>query len=137
MFGQGLLKGMAITFRHFFGRGNTVQYPEKRIPMTDRFRGGLLVLDLGKCIACSMCAMTCPNQVISLTTETGEDKKKRLTSYCYCTGLCLFCNLCVEVCPTKAITWSRDYELATYRRDGLSFDCFAAAKVVEGRRQSG
>ncbi len=128
MLGKGLIKGMSITLRRFFGRPNTVEYPEEKIAMTPRFRGGSLVLDRGRCIACGLCAMACPNAVIDLATETGEDKKKRLTVYRYHAGLCLFCNLCLEACPVQALSWSQDYEAACYRREGLSTDCLAAGQ---------
>lgn len=134
MFGTGLLQGMAITLRRFFTRPNTVQYPEKKIPMAPRFRGGVVVLDRPKCIACGLCALACPNQVIELSTETGEDKKKRLTAYHYHTGLCLYCNLCLEACPTQALSWSQDYEISCYRRVGLCHDCLAADEREGGRK---
>lgn len=127
MIGKGLLKGMAITLRRFFARPNTVEYPEEKLPLPPRFRGGVLKLDRAKCIACGLCAMACPNRVIDLVGETGEDKKKRLTTYVYHTGLCLYCNLCLEACPTQALSWSQDYEIACYRRGGLTCDCLAAA----------
>ncbi len=72
MLGKGLLKGMGITFKRFLGKKVTVQYPEEKIPMSPRFRGGELELDHNKCIACSLCKTACPNAVIELTTIMDE-----------------------------------------------------------------
>lgn len=134
MIGKGLLQGMSITLRRFFARANTVEYPEKKLPMPPLFRGGVLVLDRTKCIACGLCSLACPNRVIELAAETGEDKKKRLTTYLYHTGRCLYCNLCLEACPVKALSWSQNYEIACYRREGLSCDCLAAAAGEGGNK---
>ena len=128
MFGKGLLTGMLITLKRFFGRPNTVQYPDERLPMTARFRGGALTLDINRCIACGLCAMACPNQAIGLATTVDESKKKSLTSYIHHTGLCLYCNLCLEACPAKALTWDQNYEAACYLRQNLDVDCLAVAR---------
>ncbi|MFQ6054504.1 MAG: 4Fe-4S binding protein [Methanosarcinales archaeon] len=50
-----------------------------------------------RCIACAICASTCPNEVISVEEVDGErilkmEKEK-------CTG----CGLCVSQCPTKIL----------------------------------
>lgn len=123
---------MAITFRRFFGKPMTVQYPEVKLPMAPRFRGGFLELNVDKCIACGLCAMACPNDVIALATDKDENNKKRLTAYKHEAGLCLFCNLCVEACPTKALAWTQNYEMAVFSRGGMTCDCLA-----EGRKRQG
>lgn len=131
MTGNGLLTGMWFTLKRFFGKKDTIQYPEQKIPMTERFRGGMLVLNARKCIACGLCAMSCPNAAICLTTEKTQDNKKQLSSYIYQAGYCLYCNLCIEACPTQAIAWNRNYEIAVYHKDLLNADCLAQAKQAE------
>jgi len=135
MQGKGLLKGMHITFKRFFGKNVTIQYPEEKIVMSSRFRGGDLELDNNKCIACGLCSMACPNAVIELTTATDEQKKRRLASYIYHSGRCLYCNLCVEACPTKAIRWDKNYENSTYFREQLDVDCLAIAQKAEDAKR--
>lgn len=125
MLGKGLLEGMSITLKSFFGKKVTLQYPDEKLAMPARFRGGELELDHKKCIACGLCAMACPNHVIQLTTGTNEQKKRHLTSYVYQSGLCLYCNFCIEACPTKAICWDKNYENARYFRKALDVDCLA------------
>lgn len=128
MFGKGLLEGMSITLKAFFQKKETLQYPDQKLPMPERFRGGELELDHKKCIACGLCAMSCPNRVIELTTSIDEQKKRHLQSYTYHSGLCLYCNFCVEACPTKAICWGKDYENARYFRDDLDVDCLSLSQ---------
>lgn len=128
MQGKGLLQGMKITLKTFFGKKETLQYPEVKLTMPERFRGGALKLDHKKCIACGLCAMSCPNRVIELATGTDEQKKRYLTKYIYHSGLCLYCNYCVEACPTKAICWDKNYENARYFREDLDVDCLALSK---------
>jgi NADH-quinone oxidoreductase subunit I len=96
MFLPELLKGLAITTRHFlrnlFGERDpnpqvvnrtgtslvsTVQYPEEKIPYPEGYRGlhRLVPRDDGKprCVACYMCATICPAQCIYI--EAGEYPK--------------------------------------------------------------
>jgi NADH-quinone oxidoreductase subunit I len=93
MFLPELLKGLAITTRHFlrnlFGDRDknpqvvdrkstnlvsTVQYPEEKIPYPEGYRGlhRLVPREDGKprCVACYMCATVCPAQCIYI--EAGE-----------------------------------------------------------------
>lgn len=128
MVGKGLLEGMRVTLKAFFAKKETLQYPEIKLTMPARFRGGELELDNEKCIACGLCARACPNHVIELTTGTNEQKKRHLTSYVYHSGLCLYCNYCIEACPTNAICWDKNYENARYFKDELDVDCLAISK---------
>ena len=57
MWGKGLIEGLVVTWKHFWGKKETFYYPEQKLPMTERFRGGHLVLDDKKCIGCKLCAM--------------------------------------------------------------------------------
>lgn len=122
MKGKGLLTGMGVTIKHFFGKKETVCYPEEKLPMTEAFRGGQLTLDAKKCISCRLCAMACPNQALVLTVETDEQKKRHMKSYVHKSGRCLYCGFCVESCPTKALSWDKNYELAYYHPEELTYD---------------
>lgn len=112
MFGQGLLKGLSITWRLGFGRAVTEQYPEWRPKLPPRSHGSF-VLEKEKCTACGVCANACPNHVISVESRR-VDKKRHLTKYTMKLGQCLFCGLCVESCPSEALRFRPDFELACY-----------------------
>lgn len=122
MFGKGLLTGMGVTLRHFFGHKETFCYPEEKLEMTERFRGGHLALDYKKCIGCTLCALACPNAAIRLKVVSDAKKKRHLESYVHEMGRCLYCDLCVESCATKALRWDRDYECSGYTREEFSHE---------------
>ena len=105
-----LLTGLKVTWKEYFTKKITEQYPENRatLKMNDRFCGELTMPADGdgnnKCIACGLCQMACPNNSIRITSEMVEDpetgkKKKRLVRYEYDLGSCMFCHLCVNACP--------------------------------------
>ena len=116
MYGKGLIKGLEITFKHFFGKAITEQYPEQMPNLSPIFHGSF-ALDVDKCIACGICAKSCPNNVIEIASSKGEDKKRKLDDYRMNLGRCLFCGLCVESCPTDAVNFSQDFELACFTRE--------------------
>ena len=92
MNGLGLVKGLLLTFKHFFAtylvditggkksktrRGQidadglfTIQYPEERREVYPRFRGRpeLQVDEAGriKCVACTLCKTVCPSSARSV-----------------------------------------------------------------------
>lgn len=129
MFGQGLLKGLQITWREFFNKKVTILYPEQRPPLPPRFHGSFR-LDAEKCIACGICAGACPNKVIKLDS-VREGKKRRLTSYVMYMQYCLFCGLCVESCNQDALHFTQDFELAKYTREDLALVLAKAPAVAE------
>lgn len=112
MFGQGLVKGLAITLRELFVKKVTVQYPEERNYIAPRFHGEF-VLDQNACINCGLCVNACPNNVIRIESEKA-DKKKIQTRFTMNLQYCLFCGLCVEACAKSAIRFSEKFEMAKY-----------------------
>lgn len=112
MFGKGLVKGLQITWKEFWTRKFTVQYPEQQHPVPDRFHGRF-VLDVDKCIACGLCVNACPNRVISLNKQK-VGKKQYLTDYVMNIQYCLYCGLCVEACNKDALHFTRDFNMNQY-----------------------
>lgn len=123
MFGKGLLTGMSVTIKHFLGEKSTVFYPEEKLEMPERFRGGHLLVDGYKCIGCKLCEMGCPNKALSLTVAVDENKKRHMQKYIHHMGRCMYCDLCIEACPTKAITWDKKYANATWFKEDLDHEC--------------
>lgn len=132
MWGKGLVTGLKVTWSHFFGKKETVYYPEEKLPMTERFRGGHLMLDVEKCIGCKVCAMNCPNAALKLTVGMDENKKRHMTSYVHDIGRCMYCDLCIEACNFKALKWDQNYESATYFKEDLIYDAVEEAKNRRG-----
>lgn len=128
-----LLVGMGVTFREFFSPVVTVQYPYQTLKMTDRFRGHIELIESeeGKplCVVCGMCEKACPSDCISLAGEKPEGaKKKELTKYQLDFTKCSLCGSCVESCKFNAIEFSKEYNLASTRREDFHFDLLQRLK---------
>ena len=105
--------------------------PDDRVPgrraavLPDRFRG-LPVLDRRKCPdGCRACAEACPTDAIA-----HRRQRPALDL-----GRCLFCTECVEACPEGAIRYTRDYRLATRRRDDLVARRWQTLELRRGARR--
>ena len=124
-----LFSGMGVTIRYFVNPGRiiTQQYPENRetLRMMDRFRGHVMMIhdenDQHLCTGCGICEKACPNGTISVLTTKDLAGRKVLGRYIYRFSQCSLCNLCTESCPFGAITMARDFELAEYDRQLLTF----------------
>lgn len=127
MFGKGLFTGLGITLKRMLGPNITEFYPEEMpdLPKTVRSSMGL---EPEKCISCSLCAMACPNKVITLTSEKDENNKKVLKTYNMDLGRCLFCGLCTEACPTSALTVTQDFENAVFDVNDMRWDMIERSK---------
>ena len=85
---------------------------------------GIAIIDETKCVACGMCIVECPRNIIELevvrkkvevmcnSNAKGKDVKS------VCEVGCIGCRLCTKVCPTGAITVENnlakiDYEKCT------------------------
>ncbi|MBP1760063.1 MAG: NADH:ubiquinone oxidoreductase chain I-like protein [Firmicutes bacterium] len=127
MLGKGLFTGLGITLKRMLGPNITEFYPEEmpNLPKTVRSSMGL---EPEKCISCSLCAMACPNKVITLTSEKDENNKKVLKTYQMDLGRCLFCGLCTEACPTSALTVTQEFENAVFDVDEMKWDMIERSK---------
>lgn len=151
-----LIKGLAVTMRYnvralFEPRDGgdplqaiyTEQYPRERPKIGERWRGAPRLNndpDTGEslCIACNLCALVCPVDVIGVESANrevmdGEKKKKKkvLTTFVFDTSRCMFCGLCQEACPTDCLELTQDFELAVESRAGLVWDREMLEKGVE------
>ncbi len=157
MYGVGILKGLGITLKHFvdtyvddFKWGIrrytsdegftarqgleteglfTVQYPEEKIAVPERFRFvPFLVVndqdhatepDADWCTSCGICAKVCPPQCIWIIRSTDPDTGRPVPQpkdFFIDIDICMNCGFCAEFCPFDAIKMDHDYELSDYDR---------------------
>jgi NADH-quinone oxidoreductase subunit I len=118
---------MGITFKEFIKPTVTVSYPYETLTMCDKYRGHVELIenDEGKpnCVVCGLCQRACPSDCISLDGEKPEgEKKKVLTKYILDFTRCSLCGSCVESCNFNALEFSKEYNLASTRKEDFIFD---------------
>src|SRR5574342_509181 len=123
-----LLKGMWVTFYYQHPKNiYTEQYPLERPMVAERYRGAPRLNtnpETGEtlCIACNLCSLACPENLIVVAWDRTEDRKKKLTTVTYDTSRCMFCGLCEDACPVDALELTQDFEMAFYTREGAIWD---------------
>lgn len=132
--------GMGITIKHIWTKPVTLQYPDERTVLPERFRG-FVHNDTTKCDACNICEKNCPVDCIYIETF-GKGKDRYMTRYAIDYNKCIWCSLCTENCHTGSITMSHDYDHAVYLRDSLVYEfmdpteriipCNRATRVEQG-----
>src|SRR5207249_8548856 len=93
-----LIKGLKLTFSYQRPSATyTEQYPRERPPVAERYRGAPRLNNVPAttdtlCIACNLCALACPENLIVVGWERTQDRKKRLTTFTYDLFRCMFCG---------------------------------------------
>lgn len=141
--GQGMLAGLDVVIRHFFGAFGkkvetqadtsgvfTVQYPEERLELPQAFRNfPILLYDDATghelCTSCFQCERICPPQVIHMSQATDPVTGKAIPAvkeFVIEYDACMSCGLCAEVCPFDAIKMDHEFELATSDHKTMTVD---------------
>lgn len=100
-----LLEGLFAVAKHVLKPAVTLEYPEKRFVLPEKFRGKQA---LKGCVGCGVCKQVCPANAIRFVKE-GD----LVTSYKIDLNKCIFCGNCQYYCPFNAIKHSDSYELAS------------------------
>jgi len=154
LYGLELLRGLGITLSHFIGsyavgisrrltgegkvpivHGQrekgifTVQYPEEKMAVPERFRVLPMLIFDGKeketwkteterCTACGICAKVCPPQCIWMVQGKNEAGKPipKASEFYIDVDVCMNCGLCEEFCPFDAIRMDHTFELGSSER---------------------
>ena len=127
-----ILGGLRVTWRHFWSKKVTMQYPEEKWTVPPNYRGApYLVKDQQgrtKCVSCQLCEFVCPPKAIRITPpgpagspEVGNVEKAP-REFEINMLRCIFCGYCQEVCPEEAIFLMNDYSLTGLTRQEMVYD---------------
>ena len=135
------LVGMKITGKYLLQKPITVQYPDERLPIPNRYRG-IHYLEQEKCIDCLACARACPIDCIEMDA-VRHGKELEWISFTLDYQKCMFCELCVYPCPKDCIHMGTEFAFVSYDRSefvhdllsyrGMSRD--AKARMIEAEEK--
>lgn len=100
-------QGLWVTLKYFFKPKFTINYPDEKTPLSNRFRGlhALRRYPNGeeRCIACKLCEAVCPALAITIDSTQRDDGTRRTTRYEIDLFKCIYCGFCEESCPVDSI----------------------------------
>jgi len=126
------LVGMRITGRYLMQKPITVQYPDERMPIPDRYRG-IHYLEQEKCIDCLACARACPIDCIEMEA-VRHGKELEWISFTLDYQKCMFCELCVYPCPKDCIHMGTEYAFVSFDRSEFKHDLLSFKGMDRGAR---
>ncbi len=128
-----IASGLATTFVNIFKKSITMEYPEVRPVIPDKYRGiPTLVKDPKgrvKCVSCQLCEFVCPPKAIrikpsEIDSDINEDRshiEKEPKDFDINMLRCIYCGLCEEVCPEEAIFLQDNFSLSGYNRESMVY----------------
>ena len=114
------LVGMRITGKYLLQKPITVQYPDERLPIPERYRG-IHYLEQEKCIDCLACARACPIDCIEMDA-VRHGKELEWISFTLDYQKCMFCELCVYPCPKDCIHMGTEFAFVSFDRSEFKHD---------------
>ena len=127
------LVGMKITGKYLLQKPITVQYPDERLPIPDRYRG-IHYLEQEKCINCLACARACPIDCIEMDA-VRHGKELEWISFTLDYQKCMFCELCVYPCPKDCIHMGTEFAFVSYDRSEFVHDLLSYRGMSRDARQ--
>jgi NADH-quinone oxidoreductase subunit I len=132
MFVKEITRGMLTTLREFWSKPITIEYPEQKRPVRQRFKGRHTLKryenGLEKCIGCSLCSAACPADAIFVESAENTDEERYSPGERYASTYeinmlrCIFCGYCEDACPTEAIVLGDNYEISFTDRRSAIYD---------------
>jgi NADH-quinone oxidoreductase subunit I len=126
-----ILNGLIITAKHLARKPTTIQYPEVKKEMPERFRGRHHLRrdkdGLELCIGCFMCQVVCPADAIYIEADENDPKNPISSGERYAKIYqidylrCIFCGFCVDACPTDCLVMGKEYEMSSYQREDFIY----------------
>lgn len=126
------LVGMRITGKYLLQKPITVQYPDERLPIPDRYRG-IHYLEQEKCIECLACARACPIDCIEMEA-VRHGKELEWISFTLDYQKCMFCELCVYPCPKDCIHMGTEYAFVSFDRSEFKHDLLSFKGMAKDAR---